>query len=537
MGLQILCTNGRSALDTLDHLPSLPLFVDYRDTIATITQQDKLAMRYTLLLWDRVRRIDLRLPPSVYHKLLTLMDEPFSTLEYLSLSLRLLSSNVSLVTLVLTNIRASGYFLPRPLIARLWSLPQLEELTIEFSVPIPRPSAERELSGKRLTTPVTLPNLKRLKFQGVSTYLECFISQIRAPLLERLDIALFNQIAWVLPHLSHFIDTTEAFKFPTATVLFGNEIIIIADHYINYITQQHEAPFTLCIICKDLDWQIDCAAQIYCALKTPLSGVQELELDFGGAMMPTEWQNGEIDGTTWHELLRSFTGVNKLRICAALSEEVSRALRVGEDGLDPGLLPGLQEIVTELYGKRADDLFGWFVDARRLADHPVRLMPSDTMESSEHDTMEGSASHATEGSASHAMEGSASHATEGSASHATEGSASHATEGSGYDTIESIEYDTLEGDDYNTTEADHVYTLINALQRSPHGNVARSLQWGIRIQEDPDNEAVHTATVTAILLGIPVGRGVGTSKHFAVRAAAQRALVFLEQNGILYPRG
>ncbi|KAH9033756.1 hypothetical protein EDB85DRAFT_1949693 [Lactarius pseudohatsudake] len=251
-------------------------------------------------------------------------------------------------------------------------------------------------------------------------------------------------------------------------------------------------------------------------------------------MMPTEWRNGEIDGTTWHELLRSFTGVNKLRICAALSEEVSRALQVGEVGLDPGLLPGLQEIVTELYGKRADDLFGWFVDARRLADRPVRLMPSsDTMEGSGHDAMEGSGHNAMEGSGHDTMEGSGHDAMEGSGHDTMEGSGHDATEC--YDALKSIGYDAMEDNGYNATEADHVDALINALRRSPHGNVAHLLKWEINNQEDPDNQTVHSAT--AILHGIPVGKAVGTSKHFAVRAAAQGTLVFLEQNGILYPRG
>jgi hypothetical protein len=72
---------------------------------------------------------------------------------------RLLSSAVSLVTFDLKINRASGYFLPKLLVARLRSLPQLEELTIEFSVPIPRPSTGRKLLGKQ-GTPVTLPKLK-----------------------------------------------------------------------------------------------------------------------------------------------------------------------------------------------------------------------------------------------------------------------------------------------------------------------------------------------------------------------------------------
>ncbi|KAH8988281.1 hypothetical protein EDB86DRAFT_2947119 [Lactarius hatsudake] len=160
---------------------------------------------------------------------------------------------------------------------------------------------------------------------------------------------------------------------------------------------------------------------------------------------------------------------------------------------------------------------------------------SDTMEGSGHDVMEGSGHDAMEGSGQDAMEGSGHDAMEGSGHNAMEGSGRDAMEGSGYDALKSIGYDAMEDNGYNATEADHVNALINALRCSPHGNVAPLLKWEINNQEDPDNQAVHGAT--AILHGIPVGKAVGTSKHFAVRAAAQRALVFLEQNGILYPRG
>ncbi|KAI9457225.1 hypothetical protein BJY52DRAFT_1187433 [Lactarius psammicola] len=403
LGMHIRCTNSTPIVGMLDHLPPLPLFVDYRVTTATLSAKDKLGIHHALLLCDRVRGIDLHLPPSILHKFLMLMDKPFSMLGHLSLSsitkedtslvlprtflapnlrhltllgvglpnrLRFLSS-VSLVTLALTNIRASSYILPRQLVTRLRSLPQLEELTIGFSIPIPRPSTERELLGKR-GTPVTLPNLKLFRFRGVSAYLERLVAQIRAPLLERLDITLFNQIAFVLPHLSHLVNTTEAFKLPTATVSFGNEVsIIITGH-------QHGGHFALRVICKELDWQIDCAAQICSALLPALSGVQELGLNFDGPMTPTKWDNGEIDGTTWHELLRSFIGVNELRVCGALSQELSRALQVDEVGLDPELLPGLQEI--QFYGKKADNLFSSFIHARRVAGRPVRSTLSYTME-------------------------------------------------------------------------------------------------------------------------------------------------------------
>ena len=76
-----------------------------------------------------------------------------------------------------------------------------------------------------------------------------------------------------------------------------------------------------------------------------------------------------IDGTTWHELLRPFMFVNELRICDELSEELSRALQVDEVGLDPGMLPGLQEIVIQFN----EALFGSFIHARQVAGRPVRL--------------------------------------------------------------------------------------------------------------------------------------------------------------------
>ncbi|KAI9457249.1 hypothetical protein BJY52DRAFT_1273605, partial [Lactarius psammicola] len=394
LGMHILCTYGTPIVDTLDHLPPLPLFVNYPNTNMTMSWQDKLGLYHALELRDRVRRIDLHLPPSILHKFLMPMDEPFPILEHLSLSvtvdevttralpktflapnlrhlalvgirlpkrLRLLSSTAFLVSLVLGNIRVSGFFLPRLLAARLQSLPQLEELSIGFSVPIPRPSAERELLGKK-RTPVMLPNLRNLRFKGVSAYLECLVAQIRAPFLERLDITLFNQIALTLPSLFHIM---ERIKPDTAEVNFecGAVSIIMDDS-----TRLHERSI-LRVMCKPLDWQIDSAAQICSTLTPVLSGVEKLTLDFHEELMPTEWQNGEIDGTTWHELLRSFIRVKELRICDSLSEELSGALELDEIGSDLGFLPSLQELTCDF--ENEDRLFGSFIDSRCVAGRPV----------------------------------------------------------------------------------------------------------------------------------------------------------------------
>jgi hypothetical protein len=444
--MHIICTNGTPIVETLDHLPPMPLlinyryailtsgllvhdelginhrtpimdlqehlsptsfYIDHRRLVATVSTQDELGMCHALVLRDRVRSIILHLPPLILHKVLMLMGEAFPILEQLSLSfifdedevipvlvlpqtflspnlrhltllgvclpkgLSSLSFTVSLVTLTITNIRASGYFCPRQLVARLRFLPQLEGLSIGFSVPIPRPSAEMEPLGEQ-GPPVTLPNLKTLVFKGVSTYLERLVAQIRAPLLQRLDITFFDQIAFALPHLSHFSSTIGGLK-PTAMVRFQSDrVLIIGDHYYNTQQYEYDGRFVMRVMCASFDWQIDCAAQICSALMPTLSVAEKLTLDYL-LMMPTEWQNGEVDGTTWHDLLRSFIGLKELHISNSLSEELSRALQVDEIGSDPAFLPALQELVSEFDELNGASLFGSFIHARQVADRPVRL--------------------------------------------------------------------------------------------------------------------------------------------------------------------
>jgi len=395
-------TSGTPVVDMLDHLPPLPLLVDYRDTTARISEKDEVGIDHALRLRDRVRSIILHLSPSILHKFLVLIDQPFFELEHLSLSsttegvtslvlpktflapklrhltlrgirlpkrLRLLTSTPFLAALSLTHTSASGYFRPRLLAARLQSLLQLEELSINFSVPLPRPSAEGELLGKQ-GTPVTLPNLKHLTFVGVSAYLESLLAQIRTPLLEQLHITLFMQIVFALPHLSHFVNITEKIKSNhIADVIFGHEAVsIIAPRG----AQPVNRTIFVCVKCRPLDWQIECATQVCGALIPALLG-EKLWLRFHEKTMPAEWRNGEIDARTWHGFLWPLIGIKQLYINHSLSEELSRAFEVDEIGSDPGFLPGLKYIIPQFNGMPATSLFSSFIRAREAANHPISL--------------------------------------------------------------------------------------------------------------------------------------------------------------------
>ena len=402
LGMHIQCTYGNPMVNTLDHFPRLPLFVRYYSTHffePSVSMRDELWIYHTLRWNRRIRLIELNLPPSILQEVLVLMLEYFPTLEHLSLSsplsadsghhlpltlpkafvapnlrhltligislpkrLRVLTFTIFLVTLTLSGIQSS-YFRPRLLVARLQSLPLLEKLTIEFSIPIPRPSTERDILGEK-GAPITLPSLKTLKFSGVGAYLESLVAQIRVPLLEELFITLFNQIALVLPHLFNLINNTKVFKLSTATVSFHRDKVCIRTDLVYRWTHFH-----LLVKCKSLDWQIDCAAQICHGLIPTLSGVEGLTLTLDRYHgIPTELQNGAIDSATWHDLLRTFLGVKRLEFNDALLEELSRALQVDEVGLDPEFLPNLRCIAAK------DNHFASFIDIRQVVGRPVQCV-------------------------------------------------------------------------------------------------------------------------------------------------------------------
>ena len=400
LGIHIECSKGRPKANELDHLPRVPLLLYYSGY--TLPEEDELWLYHVLRrLCDRVFRINLHLPPSILGNIVALMDQPFPILEDLSLSftenghpltlpeaflapnlrdlslpnispprgLWLLIPAVSLVTLRFADIQTSSYFGPRLLVERLQSLPQLRELCITFSTPIPRPSTERELLGEP-GAPVTLPNLRRLRFTGIGTYLESLVAQLRVPLLEELHITLLNQIALALPHLFHLINITNAFDLPGAEVIFGLDSIGIStfnyvDSAVIYGIRQ---PLDLHVRCKPLDWQIDCVAQICHGLIPMLSGAEELKIRYISKEISSELRNGGSDSATWRNVLRPFTGVRDLDISWSLLGELSRALQEDEVGSDPRFLPNLESITAEY------NLFTSFIDTRQVSGRPVRFI-------------------------------------------------------------------------------------------------------------------------------------------------------------------
>ena len=387
----------------LAHLPPLPLVIDYRVEDAA---GDGRGVLHAIQQRDRILRIVLRAPTLPLERLLVPMDESFPRLESLALlsatkpgegrslmlpmtflapnlrhlslggislskELLVLASTFSLVTLELTDIQSPGYFTPETLVTRLQQIPQLEGLSIGFFTPLPRPGAEGE-SFRSPITPIVLPALRQLAFRGVTVYLEDLVSRISSPLLERCNITLFNQLNFTLPHLSHFIRTTETLRHPVANVIFNQEGVSFV---VSSREEFNDGTFSLRVSCKPFDWQIDSATQFFSALVPVLSAAEELTLDFEEENLPSDWQD-EVDGMVWHGLLWPFISVKKLSIGYPLASELSNAVESGDAGLVLGLLPELEELEAQVELGHLNKAFAAFIDARELAGRHIRLSVS-----------------------------------------------------------------------------------------------------------------------------------------------------------------
>ena len=389
-------TNDSPSTNTLNHLPPLLLVINYYRTGA-MTQKDEDNVRFGLQEHGRVRGVVLRASPSSLRMCLEQMNQLFPRLRDLTLSpttmeeiglvlpetfqapdlrrlslhdiglpigLSFLSSTIGLSTLTLTHIRHSCYFPPGHLVAQLQGLPHLEELSIGFAI---SPSSEEELIPVPIPS-VTLPTLKRLTFRGEEVYFDNLVAQINTPLLDRLDLTFFFDLAFTVENLTEFIHRTDGFGCLVAQVIFNKDgSSIDAGHY------EDVGKVGLRVNCEPLDWQIDSVTQVCGALGDVLSTVEELTLDLRVDGMPSDWAN-TLDNMAWYELLLPFIGVKKLHICPSLTPELSQALESVSGELVLELLPELQALEVPLGIDLVTKAFSVFMKTRESVGLPVPLL-------------------------------------------------------------------------------------------------------------------------------------------------------------------
>ncbi len=393
--LSLVCSNGTPVANMLARSPPLPLTVDYFGE-GGIPAEDEEGLMLALEQRNRVRHLRLSFPVWNLQKLVMAIDGDFPILEYLivvppvvdskalmlrktlqsphlnhlalrgftcPIGPRLHPTAVGLVTLYLVINHLSAYLQPNILLQWISFMPQLEMLLISFTFPVPDRDVERPT-----TTPITLPNLRWLWFEGVSAYLEAIVCRVTAPRLKSMHIVFLKQLTFSVPRLVQFVNTAENVRFNHAVLCPYDKIIEVAmglygaKIYV-FAVQVDEWP---------LNRQVSSMAQILNQLSQVFSPVERLTLRCEEHSQSSEGDN-EVDRIEWRRLLRSFNNVKILRVEDGLVKELSRCLRSKDGELPLELFPELQELTYYASGDTGD-AFTSFVEARQDAGRPVTLI-------------------------------------------------------------------------------------------------------------------------------------------------------------------
>ena len=385
----------------LAHSPPLPLIIDHGDQNHELTAEDEEGIMLALQHRDRVRCIYLEKPVPCLQKLVKAMDDRFPMLEYLHIApptiqgarlvlpstfeapqLRilvlkqvaspigppLLTTAVSLVRLSLQWIHPLTNLYPNHLFQALSLLPQLQNLMITFSSPVPDREIERQLLRIPTITHITLPNLRAFNFRGVSAYSEPLLSHMNAPLLDILSFTFFNQLSFSVPHLGQFVTTAVNLGSSRVKFLFYHQAVAA---FMHRSVSAHSPTLVFHVGCDNLDLQVSSMAQMFNVLSPFCSAVVDLTLDYRSHTLSSGSHN-QADPTQWRELLGSFRNVETLRVHDGLVGELSRCLALdGEPHSE--ILPKLKTLVCPM-GSRGDETFARFVGDREVVGLPIDII-------------------------------------------------------------------------------------------------------------------------------------------------------------------
>ena len=404
LGLLLVCTTKTPARDALDIWPSIPLVVVYEsypkgsvdNTIAGLERTDRVREVYLfgvassdseMILAAMQRPFpELRLLwVDLSHKMGTVLFVPDSVLggsaPHLE-SLRLISvifpgltklllSATHLVELELINIPHSGYFPPDTMVTTLSILTSLSRLTLTFKSP--RSCPDRESRRFSPSTRPVFSALSRIRFGGVSEYLEDLVACIDAPQLSVLYITFFNDIVFDTSQLIKFIGRTPLPReLEKAHLIFWD---LGAEVDFSQTPGYEFGGFRVEISCRGSDWQVSNLEQVCTSCLLPSSKLEDLYIH--EAPYPTRqlgWKDN-IENGLWLELLRPFTAVKNLYLSDKFATHIAAALQELVGDRTTEVLPALRDIYlseTESSGP-AQEGIGRLVAARQVASRPITV--------------------------------------------------------------------------------------------------------------------------------------------------------------------
>jgi hypothetical protein len=395
--IQLFLTLGTPVLKTLDCWPALPIVVQYGGSTALDqpAPEDGDNIVAALKQSDRVSSISLTVTSSLLDKL-SAIERPFSQLEDLVLlsqdsvpltlpnafrwgsrlrslhltgitfpsPLRLLYSSRNLVDLQLHELYPQ-HFSQETLTNALSGMAQLRSLSLHFVFTTDYIGVLSPSSGKRLV----LPALTRLKFRGITKYLEGLVARIDAPRLGDIEVTFLNEHNFDLSELSGFIDRIEMHKLHRRAHFLFSELAVCIS-----LVQLGGAPtcIKLQVFCEQLSEQLYSMARICIDFSAVLSNVEDLRIS---VTRQSNW--GDVMG--WLMLINSFTGVKWLYVSENISTDIVTALQVPNRwGKTP--LPALHRLFISISesqpGPRPVHLSeanASFMTSRRLSGHHIRV--------------------------------------------------------------------------------------------------------------------------------------------------------------------
>ena len=401
LDLRLYCTNRTPVMKTLDVWPSLPIVIDIIDNQPTPDTDNIIA---ALKQNERICELKLYLPKLsliLKEKVFATIQQPFPTLTHLNLmpgdgiapidansflggsapphlqSLilfgiaipglpKLLLSATHLVRLELWGIPHSGYFSPEAMVICLSVLTRLETLVIGFKSPRSRPDRRHPPPPTRTIVPV----LTKLKFDGVSEYLEDFMAQIDAPLLEFLDIIFFHQLLFDTPQLALFISRT-----PRFSTNYKLEAHARFPSYFNPSFTTFGRRLSLAISCRKFDWQLSSLAQV-CQSSFPQALISMVEILYicQDRFSRDDFRDYNIESSQWLEFLRPFTAVKHLYITPAFTPGIATALQGLVVETVTEVLPALQTFFLDtLPSEPIQEAIEKFAAARQPFSHSITV--------------------------------------------------------------------------------------------------------------------------------------------------------------------
>jgi hypothetical protein len=276
---------------------------------------------------------------------------------------KLLFSATHLTDLRLFNISAIGCIPPEAMVSCLSALTRLETLILEFEY------LESEQRPPPPPTRTLLPALTRLEFNGIGEFLEDLMVRIDTPLLDKINVSIFNEFIPDTAQLSRFTERTPKLKaYHEAHLVFYQDRVDLTLQWL--FGKGPEISYEVA------DWQVSpvTVAQVCTSsLSQAFSSTVERLYIYGDYA----YSRGDIrvENNHWLEVLRPFTSVKSLYLSRVIVPRIAPALQglIGESVA--GVLPALQTLFLEdlsLSGP-VQEAIGSFVSGRQFYTNPVAV--------------------------------------------------------------------------------------------------------------------------------------------------------------------